>query len=166
MATSFYTYLWLRENGLPYYVGKGSGYRAWERGAHNVRIPNDPARIVVQDHLSEEDAFSAERFFIEYYGRLDLSTGCLRNLTNGGEGPSGTIRSEELRKKISKSKRGKRLPLWHRERISKGQLGKYFSEETRRKISSRLSGKPKSELHRKNISIAQRNRLAKKIDNI
>ena len=40
---------------------------------------------------------------IRRYGRKDNETGILRNLTDGGEGAPGVIRSEENRKKISKS---------------------------------------------------------------
>lgn len=91
-ANTFYTYLWLRENGIPYYVGKGKEQRAYRRSQHRVKCP-PRERILVEYHASEQDAFAAEIFLIAYYGRIDLGTGCLRNLTDGGDGCSGLIHS-------------------------------------------------------------------------
>jgi len=92
----FYTYLWLRYDGTPYYVGKGCGRRAYQsNGGRTYRPPNDTDRILIQGHASEEDAFFAEKFLIALWGRLDLSTGILRNLTDGGEGTSNP--SERVR---------------------------------------------------------------------
>src|ERR1035437_4660423 len=92
-------YFYLRYDGTPYYVGKGSRRRAaaW----HRTMPPKDPARILYQEFLNEDEAFEAECFFINFFGRLDLGTGCLRNFTDGGEGTSGTIVSEETRHKLS-----------------------------------------------------------------
>ncbi len=93
---NFYTYLWLRQDGTPYYVGKGSGSRAFTSNGHSYYPPPTIDRIIVQDHVSETDAFEAEKFFIVFYGRKDLGTGILRNLTDGGEGfanPSDWARS-------------------------------------------------------------------------
>src|ERR1019366_6698956 len=69
--------------------GKGSGMRAWRKGAPHRD------RVLVQEFPSEEDAFLAEKFLIAFYGRKDLSDGCLINLTDGGEGFSGLIFSNE-----------------------------------------------------------------------
>jgi len=81
----FYTYMWLRENGTPYYVGKGSGDRAC---AWHKRMGNAPkGRVVVYIALDEDEAFEMEKLLIWYYGRKDLGTGCLRNLSDGGENP-------------------------------------------------------------------------------
>src|ERR1039458_5206653 len=82
----FYTYLWLWENGTPYYVGKGSGNRSHNPNGHRVRKPSDD-RIIVQRFECEEDAYFAEKFLIALYGRTDNGTGCLSNLTDGGENP-------------------------------------------------------------------------------
>lgn len=90
---SFYTYLWLRDDGRPYYAGKGRGKRAFINSGHSVHRPLESSRIIVQDFDSEEEAFTAEKFLIAYYGRIDLGTGCLRNLTDGGDGHSGYIPS-------------------------------------------------------------------------
>jgi hypothetical protein len=105
----FYTYLWLREDGTPYYVGKGSGNRAFTSWSHGVHKPVTKERIIVQEFDSEEDAFEAEKFLISYYGRLDLGTGCLRNLTDGGENPPshfGRKKTEEHKRKISEAQKG------------------------------------------------------------
>jgi hypothetical protein len=75
----YYTYLWLREDGTPYYVGKGCGKRAFERSGHTCLPPKDKNRILLQDFPDETSAFAAEVFLIAHYGRLDLGTGCLRN---------------------------------------------------------------------------------------
>lgn len=83
----FYTYLWLRENGTPYYVGKGSGNRAYTSNGHGVHRPVSIERIVLYPAASEDEAFENEVALIWYYGRKDLGLGCLRNLTGGGEKP-------------------------------------------------------------------------------
>src|SRR5271166_1977590 len=85
----FYTYLWLREDGTPYYVGKGKGRRAFVSQGHTVKRPKQRERIVVYPAESEADAFETEIALIWYYGRKDLGMGCLRNLTDGGDrGPT------------------------------------------------------------------------------
>jgi hypothetical protein len=107
----FYTYLWLRDNGTPYYVGKGKGRRAFVRNDHKQNPPTKD-RIVIQSFVSESDAFDAEKFLIDYYGRLNLGTGCLRNLTDGGENPpnhKGLKRSKSTREKISTYQRSKTI---------------------------------------------------------
>ena len=105
----FYIYFYLRSKdsingkaGTPYYVGKGSGRRAWS--PHNINIPDDPENIIIQEYdISEPWAFIQERYFIRWFGRIDNGTGILRNLTDGGEGPSGCISTDITRERKSKS---------------------------------------------------------------
>jgi hypothetical protein len=86
----FYTYVWLRENGTPYYIGKGHGNRAFVRHhTRHGRVYSAPPkeRIVIYPAESEVDAFETEIALIWYYGRKDLGTGILRNMADGGENP-------------------------------------------------------------------------------
>ena len=76
----FYTYLYLREDGTSYYVGKGMGKRAFS-SQHWVPVP-PKERILIESHASEEEALEAEKLLISYYGRKNNKTGILRNLTN------------------------------------------------------------------------------------
>jgi hypothetical protein len=131
----FYTYLWLREDGTPYYVGKGHGARAFQTKDHNVKCPKDLSRIIVQPQPSEEAAFAVERFFIEFYGRQDVGTGCLRNRTAGGEGCTGGKWTAEQKKRHSDIKKLAVFSDEHRKHLSQAQMGKHPSEETRKKQS-------------------------------
>jgi hypothetical protein len=149
----FYTYLWLRGDGTPYYVGKGSNGRAYEKHEHNGMQPPAAERVIIQGFELEEDAFFAEKFLISFYGRKDLGTGCLRNLTDGGEGTSGVIRSSETLARMSAVRRGKTRSPEARAKTSASLLvtfslpevrakliGRKASPETRAKIGAALLG--------------------------
>jgi hypothetical protein len=107
----YYTYAYLREDRTPYYIGKGHGNRCYESSGRHVPTPKDPSRItLLKQGLSEEEAFRHECYIIFILGRKDLGTGILRNLTNGGEGASGAVRSEETRKILAERKQGEENP--------------------------------------------------------
>jgi hypothetical protein len=133
----FYTYLYLRYDGTPEYVGKGVGDRAFRNWYHRIKPPKDRRFIIVQHHESEADAFEAEKFLISYYGRKDTGTGCLRNLTDGGEGLSGHKHSEQSKAKMREHVRTDE----HRKNLSSALKGRIFSNELCRKISMRTKGK-------------------------
>ena len=59
----FYTYLWLRENGTPYYVGKGAGRRAlWPYGRKGTKPPKDKSRILIQEFEFDKTRYLLKSF--------------------------------------------------------------------------------------------------------
>jgi len=154
---TFYTYMWLREDGTPYYVGKGHGHRAFRKGCPFKE------RIIVQEWPSEADAFKGEQLLIALYGRKDLGTGILRNRTDGGEGPAGLVFTKEYRQKLRAAKLGKKLPPWSEEsclRRSQTLLGHEVTLVTRQKLRESHEGRKLSTAHCDSMS---RVRLGKKL---
>ncbi len=138
----YYTYAFLREDKTPYYIGKGKGNRAYRRRDKGIKPPKDKSKILIlKQNLTEEESFRHEVYMIAVFGRKDLGTGILRNRTDGGEGVSGLLVSEETRKKLSELRVGEKNPNY----------GKEMSEEQKRQISEKRKGIKLSEEHKDKI---------------
>ena len=150
----YYTYLWLREDGTPYYVGKGKGNRAFiNHRKRRVRVPKDSERIIVQEHFNEEEAFESEKFLISFFGREDLGLGFLLNRTDGGEGQAGLKHTNLSKEKIRSFQKSHRKTEQHIRNAANGQKGSKKSQATKDKIREtlkRLGIKPPSRKGLKN----------------
>jgi hypothetical protein len=144
----FYVYILLdpRKGVLtPFYVGKGSGQRVLnhfnpssKRKSGNI-LKNSvldkirtaglqPSYAIIQDQLTEIDAFRLERALVARFGRRNLGEGILTNLTDGGDGCSRVLVSEDTREKMRQRMHGAGSPTFGvghtkeaREKMSKSQ---------------------------------------------
>ena len=154
----YYTYAYLREDGTPYYIGKGKGRRAYRLSGRKVKPPEDKGRILIlKQDLTEEEAFRHEIYMIDIFGRKDLGTGILRNLTSGGEGSSGG--SDEARRKKSEAQKGKFFSDETRRKMSEAQKGRTRSDETKRKLSEAGKGRIFSDETRRKMSEARKGKI-------
>jgi len=102
---------------------------------------------ILFEDLTWEQACQKEIEFITLYGRIDLKTGTLANMTKGGDGMVGVVRTEEYRLKLSERQKdgkaywfGKKLSKEHKEKIAAHLWGRKVSEETRKKLSDSIKG--------------------------
>ena len=82
----YYTYAYLREDGTPYYIGKGKGNRINDYHSKFVKVPTKERRLLLKQNLTEEESFRHEVYMINIFGRKDLGTGILINRSDGGCG--------------------------------------------------------------------------------
>ena len=124
---NYHIYVYLREDGTPYYVGKGKSKWRWRaKQTHNVPVPPQERVKVLYENLTNDEACAIERQLIAEYGRKDNGTGILRNLTEGGEGAAGRVVSEEQKQKQREKMRGRKpAPM---------------TEELKEAISDRMRG--------------------------
>ena len=102
----FYVYAFLREDGSPYYIGKGTGKRIYQNtNRRGTKRPvNGGHAVKIKDNMTEEDAFSLEKVLIEFYGR-ESDGGILHNFSKGGRGGNnnGPKLTEEHKTNIGRS---------------------------------------------------------------
>jgi len=122
--SKYYVYVHYRlSDNTPFYVGKGSGKRAWLQARRNpywVATKNKYGlRVeIVFNNLSEEEAFQCERDTIlefKYFGYK------LTNLSSGGEGASYK-RTPETRQRMSKAFTGRKLSLETKRKIGQSRV--------------------------------------------
>ena len=138
----------IKDSESIFYIGIG----LYEKRAYSKRDRNKHWKNIVNKYgydveilfsgLDYEEANLKEVELILKYGRIDLKTGCLVNLTNGGDGVLGYTYTDEVKSKMSLIKKGLPSPM----------KGRTLSEETKLKISNSKKGKKHSEYHKQKIS--------------
>ena len=79
---------------------------------------------ILHTDLTWDEACELEKKYIKQYGRVDIGTGILSNMTDGGDGNNNY--SPEVIEKMVYKKRGIKLKKEHRQKISdnSGKKGK------------------------------------------
>ncbi|MEY2647025.1 MAG: Flavobacterium phage Fpv2 [Bacteroidota bacterium] len=114
-----YLYRHIRlDKNEPFYIGisnvNDDYKRAYKKSCRNkhwtniVKCTKYEVEILFDD-LTEEEVKIKEKEFISLYGRVDLKTGSLVNLTDGGDGVLNMNTNSELRLKLSKAAIGKKM---------------------------------------------------------
>jgi group I intron endonuclease len=145
------------DTNMPFYIGVGSGRRAgYIHGRNEIwnsihkELKGNFKFDIILDDISIEYALQKEKEFISMYGRIDLKSGTLANMTAGGLGTSelspisktkiiisntGKKRTEEVKLKMGLLRKGRTHTEESKNKISKSQLGeknhmfgKVFSE--------------------------------------
>ena len=134
MEHKYYVYIWIRlDKNVVFYVGKGSGNRYKDMSMRNKYFLNVVNKVgkdnidikIIEDNLTENEAFEKEKYYITYYKETGHP---LTNLSDGGEGSSGWY------EKLTDEEK-----LQHKE-ISKSFLGKTHTKETKKKMSKAMKG--------------------------
>lgn len=129
MDNDFYVYEHIRnDNNTVFYVWKGRGKRAYysKRNPHhdNIAVKHGFTVRIVNDNISEEEAFKLEQEIIHKYVfetgygidiiglRKPNSDRQLTNCTLGGDGNNGAIHSKEWCEQHSKDMTGDQNPMY------------------------------------------------------
>lgn len=173
MNNNFYVYQLRRaDQDFPFYIGKGIGDRLndhlYPRNKDGNQLKKNiinkskregvavlPEKLYVD--LSEDDALRIEVWCIHLYGRRNKDSGCLSNLTDGGEGTTGHYKTDECKRILSIKATGRFHTKESKEHMSRIKIGKKFDEAHRMKMSESAKGVAKTPEHKQNASISRLN---------
>jgi group I intron endonuclease len=126
----------------PKYLGSGTAFKLALKKYGKENFIKEVIEVCSnQDELNEK-----EKYWIKETKAIELGY----NLAEGGFGVSNM--SDEIKQKISKSKKGKKLSKEHSEKAKNAFKGKKHTEETKRKLSEINKGKKLSPEHIKKMS--------------
>jgi hypothetical protein len=170
-------YVYIHYNKLtnePFYVGKGKGYRMNQKYGRN----NDWKKIVeefgfyvklVAENISNNEANRIEIFYIKEL--RDSGVELVNKTTGGGSGGNITF-TEEHKRKLSVSLKGKntwsknrKLSDSHKKILlqysigNENNKGKKFTQEHKLKMSDSHKGKKFTEEHVKNLSESHKGQI-------
>lgn len=152
----FYVYEhWRPDRDECCYVGKGYGSRAnilKKRNRHHMAIQAKLGRqgmgVEVRFVAMGIDEAAALKIEIKQIARWRDAGVDLVNITSGGDGVTGLKWSDESRKRLGETQRGRKQSPETIAKRSAAMRGRIVSEETCRRISDAKKGKPISEEHR------------------
>lgn len=164
----YYVYVWRDSANVPFYVGKGKGKRAYNTTTRSKEFKEVYAKggcavEIVDWFIHESQAHALEVELIARYGRRDMG-GLLVNKTDGGEGASGRVMSDQARAKLAASALGNTRCVGRayssetRAKIGASRLGRTHSAETRAKIGAASVGRVYSPEARAKISVTHKGR--------
>jgi hypothetical protein len=125
----FYTYAHTKPDGTIFYIGKGTGVRAWKKTRRNQHWKNIIAKYktygveILANWDTEKEALNHEILLISCFRDLGYK---LANVTNGGEGTSGYKHTKEWKQKAKLAWSGNNNP----------NFGKPLPEKVKQKISA------------------------------
>ena len=154
MENNWYVYKHIRlDKNEPFYIGIGNkkNYaRAYQNNPvrrneiwNNIFNKTKILIEIVYSNLDKGEASKREQELIKLYGRKNLNTGTLCNLTDGGDVIWNCKRSEETKEKLRLGKLGEKNP----------QFGKKQSTEMVLKRSVSLTGQKRSDEVKMKMSI-------------
>ena len=109
-SNRFYVYAYLRADGTPYYIGKGTGNRINQRAYHYVNLPPVARRIKLIWDETSDFCYRYEEMLISYYGKKCDGTGILRNIADGGKGSKGSRHTDSHKAYMSEIMTGRPKP--------------------------------------------------------
>lgn len=154
----------------PFYIGKGTGYRCKEHiteaftktgKSYNIykcrkirKIKEETGRYPIinkiKTNLTDDISIQLEIGLIKQIGRKDRKLGPLLNMTDGGDGASGHILTEETKRKIIKS--NKKTLLSEKCRIKKQSISIGGVVYPTIKDASKILNIPRTTIQRRLVS--------------
>ena len=164
----YYTYAYLREDGTPYYIGKGTGKRAYvphkRRKGNSVPLPPNNRILILKHFECEDEAYQHEEYMIFHYGK-EMNGGILINMCEGGR-TKAVYNDEERKQRRKQSARD----YYYRNKEKCNQSAIKWRENNRDKVNERYKEKyaadPEKykEKRKRNYNPEQRRRYYERTD--